>query len=648
MSDQAVEEEENPPQPEDVAVPEIDLPDPDAGTEKGSDESPGLLSKLFGGGKKGGKKGKKKGKKSDKEGDPLDNPEFLALLATEVADLPPPDVEKEASPDTPEEVAEEGAEEAEIDTPQPGDTGDVDLPPVDGGEASDLGDDGPDIDDLGLPPGDSGPDELEQDWRRRQRQQTAVSFAIAAVVFGVIGSGIWWIMQPAPPPPPAESPGLVVLNEQGEPVEVPPTEHRASGDEVELNMPPPPETPEVPELKLAEGEGTVVGDERSTNRRPWLKENAEEPTALPDTPDTDAVAPKDEPAQQELAPPPEDSFEPAKTPDPPPPLPAKATPKKGKKATLKGFPVFKEPALPAPRQPGQKVPSYTNIPENKGTPKGLGTAPLPELLQSTSIGRLPMVSGDGRMPWKVYARPFEDNKKPKVSVIIGGMGLHPEATNIAIRRLPPEITLSFSPYAPKLDSLMRKARSYGHEVMLDLPMETENFPSVDPGPFGLLTILPSAENLSRLEMVMAQAGGYIGFLGQPGKFASSDTTMGTILEYIQKHGLLYIQSDMPAPPQDNSEKKADLNAVIKRISAPKAGATPVVESTMTIDHNRWRSSVDARLDYTRLVAQGQGAALVVVFPSPLTFERVVAWSQGLANRGVTLAPASAVVGAPTR
>ena len=630
MSDQAVEEESQP-EPENLTVPDVELPDPDAGMSKEPSESSGFLSKLFG----SGNKKKKKGKKKEKEDDPLNNPDLLALFATEVADLPPPDVEKEPSPDGPEDSTEDGSGIEATGSSETAD--DVELPPVDGGEPGELGSDGPDIDDLGLPPGDAGPDELEQDWRRRKRKQTAVSFALATIVLGALGSGIWWMMQPTPPPP-KENPGLIVLNEQGEPIEIPPEERPASGDEVELNMPPPPGEPKLPELKLAEGE--AGSDERSASRRPWLKENTGEPAAAPDASDSDTTASTEE---QNTATPSEKKDEQATASKAPPAPDAKTKAPRTQKPSLQGLPVFKEPALPTPRQPGQKVPSYTSLPENRGTPEGLGTAPLPELLKTTSVGQLPMVSGDGRMPWKVYARPFEKNNKPKVSVIISGMGLHPEATDIAIRRLPPEITLSFSPYAPNLDSLMRKARSYGHEVMIDLPMETENFPSVDPGPLGLLTILPPAENLTRLEMVMAKAGGYIGFLGQPGKFVSSGPPMEAILEYIQKHGLIYIQSDTPPPPQKSEEDKPSITALAKRIPAPKAGATPIIESTMTIDRNRWRSSVDARLDYTRLVAQGQGAALVVVLPSPLTFERVMAWSQGLSNRGVTLAPASAVV-----
>ena len=138
-----------------------------------------------------------------------------------------------------------------------------------------------------------------------------------------------------------------------------------------------------------------------------------------------------------------------------------------KKPSLQGFPIFKEPTLPTPRQPGQKVPSYTNIPENRGTPEGLGTAPLPELLKTTSVGQLPMVSGDGRMPWKVYARPFEKitNQKSVSLSAVWDFILRPLISPFADYHRKSLCPLVLMPR--NLISLIRKARSYGHEVMID-------------------------------------------------------------------------------------------------------------------------------------------------------------------------------------
>jgi len=69
-----------------------------------------------------------------------------------------------------------------------------------------------------------------------------------------------------------------------------------------------------------------------------------------------------------------------------------------------------------------------------------------------------------------------------VALIIGGLGLNAATTRQAIESLPPEVTLSFVPYADGLQGWIDMARAAGHEVMLEAPMEPADYPSNDPGP----------------------------------------------------------------------------------------------------------------------------------------------------------------------
>ncbi len=78
----------------------------------------------------------------------------------------------------------------------------------------------------------------------------------------------------------------------------------------------------------------------------------------------------------------------------------------------------------------------------------LAAAPDPALIEQTAQGSLPKIGEDGRMAWQVYARPFEDEaKRPRIVIIIGGLGLSRAATEAAVSRLPGEVTLAFDPYA---------------------------------------------------------------------------------------------------------------------------------------------------------------------------------------------------------
>ena len=77
-------------------------------------------------------------------------------------------------------------------------------------------------------------------------------------------------------------------------------------------------------------------------------------------------------------------------------------------------------------------------------------------------------------------------------VVVTGLGLATDVSETAIRTLPAAVSLSFTPYAKDLETWISLARSQGHEVLLDLPMEPTTFPNDDPGPRALITSLPSS------------------------------------------------------------------------------------------------------------------------------------------------------------
>ena len=98
--------------------------------------------------------------------------------------------------------------------------------------------------------------------------------------------------------------------------------------------------------------------------------------------------------------------------------------------------------------------------------------------------------------WERYRQPFNmADQRPRIAVVLSGLGLSDSATEAAINKLPAAVTLSFSPYARDLERWIALARARGHEVMLDLPMEPASFPAEDPGPQGLLTHLTVEDNL---------------------------------------------------------------------------------------------------------------------------------------------------------
>lgn len=253
----------------------------------------------------------------------------------------------------------------------------------------------------------------------------------------------------------------------------------------------------------------------------------------------------------------------------------------------------------------------------------LPAAPIPGLFVPSSQGNLPIIAKDGRTPFQAYARPFHDTGKPKVALIVGGLGLNAAATRAAIERLPPEITLSFVPYAEGLQSWIDLARTDGHEVLLEIPMEPSDYPNNDPGPSTLMANAPREELTRRLEWLLGRASGYFGvtnYLG--GRFMTADGAMTSFMTALRGRGLAFLD--------DGSAARRSGGGL------PRASADHVVDEQLSAE------SIERQLNELASGALAHGQALGAGFAYPVTLNEVVRWSQGLAARGVQLAPASAL------
>jgi uncharacterized protein len=252
----------------------------------------------------------------------------------------------------------------------------------------------------------------------------------------------------------------------------------------------------------------------------------------------------------------------------------------------------------------------------------LPPAPIAGLTAPGPGGLLPIIAKSGRTPFQAYARPFQSNGKPKIALVIGGLGLNAAATKAAIEQLPPEVTLSFVPYADGLQTWVNMARAAGHEVLLEVPMEPLDYPSNDPGPYTLMANAAPAETVKRLEWLLARTTGYFGvtnYLG--GRFVSSTSAMALFAGALKSRGLAFID---------------DGSAVHRAGGLPRASASAVIDEQLSADE------IDKQLLGLEAQALQHGAALGAGFSYPVTVEQVSRWSQGLAARGYQLAPASAI------
>jgi hypothetical protein len=253
---------------------------------------------------------------------------------------------------------------------------------------------------------------------------------------------------------------------------------------------------------------------------------------------------------------------------------------------------------------------------------GLGQAPLAGFFTQGPGGPLPVIAPDGRTPAQAYARPFSADGKPRVALIIGGLGLNAKATREAIEGLPPQVTLSFVPYADGLQGWIDQARAAGHEVLIEAPMEPKDFPENDPGPYTLMADGQPQETTRRLDWLLSRASGYFGVTNYLGsKFVASSAAMNVFETELRQRGLAFID--------DGSASHI-------------GGGIPRASADRIVDDQLDGAAIEAQLTALETQAQRSGQSMGSGFAYPVTLAEVARWTAGLAARGIELAPASAL------
>ncbi len=254
---------------------------------------------------------------------------------------------------------------------------------------------------------------------------------------------------------------------------------------------------------------------------------------------------------------------------------------------------------------------------------GLPQAPLPGLSAPSASGPLPTIAADGRTPASAYARPFISDGKPKIALVIGGLGLNAKATREAIQSLPPEVTLSFVPYADGLQGWIDMARAAGHEVLLEAPMEPKDYPDDDPGPYTLLASASPSDTARKLDWLMSRATGYFGLTNYLGaRFTASPSAMATFDSVLKSRGLAFVDDGQ---------------------AARSAGGIPRASASRVIDDQLAAPAIDQQLAALESEASRSGAAMGSGFAYPITLDEASRWAKSLAQKGYQLAPASALV-----
>lgn len=248
------------------------------------------------------------------------------------------------------------------------------------------------------------------------------------------------------------------------------------------------------------------------------------------------------------------------------------------------------------------------------------------LLEKSRYGMIPVVA-DGLKPFTVYAADADRTKAakmPVVAIVVGGLGVGAAKTADAIMKLPPAVTLAFTPYGADPAKLAERARAQRHEILLQVPMEPFDYPDNDPGPQTLLTTLTPEQNIDRLYWHLSRFQGYAGIANFMGARFTADAVMQPIIREAAKRGLGYLD--------DGSSPRS------AALSLTAAQSMPFAKADFTIDAVPTSAEIDRTLVKLETLAKERGLAVGVASALPISIERLAAWIRTLDSRGIMLVP----------
>jgi len=205
--------------------------------------------------------------------------------------------------------------------------------------------------------------------------------------------------------------------------------------------------------------------------------------------------------------------------------------------------------------------------------------------------------------------------RPKIAIIIDDMGYN---SDLAFSFIHLDLLLTFSvlPYAPFTKIIIQESNQKGREIILHLPMEPKDYPSVDPGPGSLFLSMDTQEIKQVLEQDLEKIPGARGVNNHMGSLFTEDRDkMLIVLKELKKKQLFYIDS------------RTTVDTV--GFETAKAIGLPVASRDVFLDNELVAEAIKMQLERLLSVARSSGTAVGIAHPHKETLNMLERYASKL-------------------
>ena len=238
------------------------------------------------------------------------------------------------------------------------------------------------------------------------------------------------------------------------------------------------------------------------------------------------------------------------------------------------------------------------------------------------------LSGKDNLSPKATLKAQTKIKGRQIAIVVDDMGVN-ERYSRKFLTLSHNLTLSYLPYGKNIKKQTEEAKSFGHELLMHLPMEPLNN-KINPGPNALLSGIGKKEFLKTLNWNLAQFDGFKGVNNHMGSNLTIDhELMSILLIELKSRGLFFLDS------------LTNKHSVGEKI-AKKMGL-PFLKRDIFIDHINQPTEIKKQLKALERASILRGIAIGICHPRKTTLRVLGPWLKTLKSRGFKIVPLSSIL-----